>query len=98
MNNLFIIDNNIKFIKSIKTKLKQRFKIIDLNFAQYYLNIEIIRNDNIIFLKQTIYLRKILKRFDIKKYKIANTLIKSNFANVIMLTKNEQQINSNILY
>ena len=88
----------MKFIKSMKTKLKQRFKIIDLNFVQYYLNIEVIQNDNIIFLKQTIYLRKILKRFDKKKYKIANISIKSNFANVIILTKNEQQINSNILY
>ena len=72
--------------------------MIDLKFAQYYLNIEIIRNDDIILLRQTIYLRKILKRFDVKKCKIINTSMKSNFINVIILTKKQQQTNSNILY
>ena len=33
--------------------------MIDLNFAQHYFNIEIVRNDDSILLRQIIYFRKI---------------------------------------
>ena len=48
---LLLFDLDIKYINHIKTRLNQRFEMIDLDFAQHYLSIEMIRKDNSIFLR-----------------------------------------------
>ena len=90
MNNLLIINVNITYIDVIKIKLKKRFQIINLKSIQYYLNIEIIRIDNFITLRQITYLKKVLKRFDINKCKIVNFLMKLNLIVVIMFIEKNQ--------
>ena len=92
INNLLIIYVNIIYINVIKVKLEARFQIINLRLAQYYLSIEITRNDNIIILRQIIYLKKIFERFDINKCKIVSLSIKLNLVVVIMLAKKEHTI------
>jgi len=73
VNNLLIVNfkSNTKLLK-LKKKLVNRFKIINLKLCYYYLNIKITRNCNnrTLHLLQRIYIKKILKRFDILNCKI----------------------------
>ena len=88
----------MKFIDFVKKKFDKKFKMIDLNFAQHYFDIEIVRNDDSILLRQIIYFRKILERFDMNKCKIVESFMNSNFANTMMSTKKNQQTHFDILY
>ena len=51
VDDLLIINDNMNFIDFIKRKFDKKFKMIDLNFAQHYLDIEIVRNDDSILLR-----------------------------------------------
>ena len=51
VDDLLIINDNINFIDFIKKKFDKKFKIIDLNFTQYYFDIEIVRNDDSILFR-----------------------------------------------
>ena len=51
MNNFLIVNKNKNYINEIKSKLSDRFKMHDLKSTQYYLNIEIVRDDNNILLR-----------------------------------------------
>ena len=98
VNDLLLFDFDIKYINSIKTRLNQRFEMIDLDFAQHYLSIEIVREDDFILLRQTTYLKKILKRFDMNKCSSVNSSMKLELANVLISIKKDQQISDDILY
>ena len=98
VDDLLIVNDNINFIDFIKKKFDERFKIIDLNFAQHYFDIEIVRNDDSILLRQIIYFRKFFERFDMNKCKIVESFMNSNFANIMMSIKKNQQTHFDILY
>ena len=98
VDDLLIINDFMNFIDFMKQKLDRRFKMTDLNFAQHYLDIEVVRNDDSILLRQIIYLRKVLKRFDMNKCKIVDFFMNSNLASVMMFAKKEQQTHSDTLY
>ena len=98
VDNLLIINDFMKFIDFMKQKFDKRFKMIDLNFAQYYFDIEIVRNDDSILFRQIIYFRKILKKFDMNKCKIVDFFMNFDFANVMMFAKKNQQTHFDILY
>ena len=98
VDDLLIINDDMKFIDFIKKKFDKRFKMIDLNFAQHYFDIEIVRNDDSILLRQIIYFRKIFERFDMNKCKIVESFMNSNLANTMMSTKKNQQAHFDILY
>ena len=98
VNDLFLFDFDIKYINFIKIRLNKRFEMIDFDFAQHYLNIEMIKKNDFIFLRQTTYLKKILKRFDMNKCLSVNSLMKFEFVNVLIFIKKNQQINDDILY
>ena len=51
IDDLLIINDDMKFIDFIKKKFDKKFKMIDLNFAQHYFDIEIVRNDDSILLR-----------------------------------------------
>ena len=89
VDDLLIISDFMNFIDFMKQKLDKRFKMTDLKFAQHYFDIEIVRNDDSILLRQIIYLRKVLKRFDMNKCKIVDFLMNSNLANVMMFAKKD---------
>ena len=84
---LFLFDFDIKYINFIKIRLNKHFEMIDFDFAQHYLNIEMIKEDDFILLRQTTYLKKILKRFDMNKCSFVNSSMKFEFVNVLILIK-----------
>ena len=98
VNDLLIFEVDIKYINIIKIRLNQRFEMIDFDFAQHYLKIEMIKEEDFIFLRQTTYLKKILKRFEMNKCFSVNLSIKSKFANVLIFIKKDQQTNDDIMY
>ena len=98
VDDLLIINDFMNLIDFMKQKFDRRFKMTDLRFAQHYFDIEIVRNNDSILLRQIIYLRKILKRFDMNKCKIVDFLMNSIFANVMMFAKKNQQAHSDTLY
>ena len=98
VNDLLLFDFDIKYINFIKIRLNQRFEMIDFDFAQHYLNIEIIRENDFILLRQTTYLKKILKRFDMNKCFFVNSSMKFELVNVLIFIKKNQRINDDTLY
>ena len=98
VNDFFIIEFNINFINNLKKQFNQRFKMIDLKSTQYYLNIEIIRKNDNIFLRQIIYLTKMLKRFNMINCKIVTSSMKSKLINNILLFSFDYKIDVDILY
>ena len=65
VDDLVIIGNNEAHIKQVKEELKERFKMTDLGTLHYYLGVEISQHPNQIFLSQTKYATKLLRKFDI---------------------------------
>ena len=48
MNDLLIVNKDTNYIKKFKSKLSDRFKIHNLKSVQHYLNIKIIRDNDLI--------------------------------------------------
>ncbi|KAK0603791.1 hypothetical protein LWI29_008696 [Acer saccharum] len=68
-------------IKDLKEKLKSEFDMKDLGNANKILGIEIsrVRKENRLCLNQSIYLSKLINRFNMKNCKPANVPLASNF-------------------
>ena len=98
VNDFFIIEFNMNFINNLKKQFDQRFKMIDLKSVQYYLNIEVIRENDNILLRQIIYLTKMLKRFNMINCKIVTSSMKSKLINNILLFSFDYKIDVDILY
>ena len=54
----------MEFIKTIKKYLMERFEMTDLGPVSHYLGLSIERRPGQIILNQTIYLKKVLERFN----------------------------------
>ena len=65
VNNLLLVGLDINLIDSLKKKLNQIFKMTDLGPCQYYLEIQIIRNQSLgtIHFDQTEYVKQFLQTF-----------------------------------
>ena len=98
VNDLLIVEDNMNFINSVKKKLKNRFKMIDLESTQFYLDIEIVRKNDSILLRQITYLTKMLERFNMIDCKITKISMKTKLANVILLFSSNYRADVNILY
>ena len=98
VNDLLLFDLDIKYINHIKARLNQRFEMTDLDPAQHYLSIEVVREDDSILLRQTTYLKKILERFDMDKCSSVSSPMKPGLANVLVPTKKGQQASDDTLY
>ena len=98
VNDLLIVDEDMNYINEIKSKLSGRFKMHDLGPAQHYLGIEIVRDGDIILLRQINYLKKMLERFGMKNCKSVDSSMKSDLAAVMMSFNNEHQVHANIIY
>ena len=63
VNNLLIIDFNEKNIIAFKKSLSKRFRIKNLNFVFFYLNVKIARNriNKIMHFSQTIYIKQLVE-------------------------------------
>ena len=89
VNDFLIVNENMNYINEIKNKSSDRFKMHDLKLTQHYLNIEIVRDDDIILFRQINYLKKMLKRFKMKNCKSVNSLMKFDLTAVMMLFNDE---------
>ena len=84
VNDLLIVNEDMNYINEIKSKLNNRFKMHDLKSIQYYLNIKIVCDDDIILFRQINYLKKMLKRFETKDCKIVDSSMKFDLTTVMM--------------
>ena len=99
VDDLLIVSDDMIYINEIKAKLTERFKMIDLESAQQYLSIEIIREEKkSILLRQITYLKKILKRFDMQNCKIVSIFMNSDLMSVIMSSNEDHQTHEDIIY
>ena len=89
MNDLLIVDENMNYINEIKSKLSDRFKMHDLKSIQHYLSIENVRDDNNILFRQINYLKKMLKRFEMKNCKFVDSSMKFDLTTIMMSFNNE---------
>ena len=98
INDLLIVDENMKYINEIKSNLSNRFKMHDLRSAQLYLSIEIVRDDDSVLFRQMIYLKKMLKCFEIKNCKFVDLSMKFDLTAIMMSFSDEHQAYADIIY
>jgi hypothetical protein len=91
VNDLLLFDLNLNDLRNIQNQLKQRFKMTNLRQLSYYLDMKIIINfdrDQLV-LTQSIYLKKILKQFEMNEFKFVSISIKSEVTNSLISITNE---------
>ena len=98
VDDLLIVDENMNYINEIKSKLSGRFKMHDLGPAQHYLSIEIVRDGDIILLRQTNYLKKVLERFGMENCKPVGSPMEPGLAAVMMPPNDEHQAHADTIY
>jgi hypothetical protein len=89
VNDLLLFGLDLNDLRSIHNKLKQRFKMTNLRQLFDYLDIKIIINQNKLMLIQSIYLKKILKQFEMNDCKPISISMKSRIINSLMSATNE---------
>jgi hypothetical protein len=91
VNDLLLFDLNLNHLQSIQNQLKQRFKMTNLRQLSHYLDMKIIINfdRDQLMLIQSIYVKKILKQFEINQFKFVSISIKLEIINSLMSITNE---------
>jgi hypothetical protein len=84
VNDLLLFDLNLNNLRNIQNQLKQLFKMTNLRQLFNYLDMKIIISQNQLMLIQSIYLRKILKQFEMNQFKFVSTSMKSEMINSLM--------------
>ena len=67
--------NDKKVYKNLKSQLETEFKMTNMSLTNCYLDIELHQNINLIIIKQTEFIKKILHQFDMKNAVSKPTLI-----------------------
>jgi hypothetical protein len=91
VDDLLLIDLNLNDLQDIQNQLKQRFKMTNLRQLFHYLDMKIIINSDRdqLVLTQSIYLKKILKQFEMNEFKFVSISMKSEVINSIMSATDE---------
>jgi hypothetical protein len=91
VDDLLLFDLNLNHLRDIQNQLKQRFKMTNLRQLSHYLDMKIIINSDRdqLMLTQSIYLKKILKQFEMNEFKSISISMKSEMINSLMSTTNE---------
>jgi hypothetical protein len=86
VNDLLLFDLNLNDLRNIQNQLKKRFKMTDLRQLSHYLEMKIIisLDQNQLVLIQSIYLKKILKQFEMNEFKPVSTSMKTEVINSLM--------------
>jgi hypothetical protein len=86
VNDLLLFDLNLNDLQNIQNQLKQRFKMTNLRQLSHYLDMKIIINSdrNQSMLTQSIYLKKILKQFEMNESKLVSISMKPKMINSLM--------------
>jgi hypothetical protein len=91
VDDLLLFDLNLNDLQNIQNQLKQRFKMTNLKQLFHYLDMKRIINsdrDQLILI-QSIYLKKILKQFEMNEFKLVSIFMKSEMINSLMSITNE---------
>jgi hypothetical protein len=78
VDDLIITGNHEVHIKQVKQELQKGFKMTDLGPLQYYLGVEVSQQSHQIFLSQTKYATKLLKKFGMEDCKPSLTPMEQN--------------------
>ena len=73
VDGLVIAASSRKEMDTIKQLLSSRFKMVDLGELTWFLGIEFKRNEECIEMKQTTYLKNVLKKFNMENCKPVST-------------------------
>ncbi len=73
VDDLFSIDNNYEFRKDLATKMSKKFKLTDIEKANWILGMKIVCQDLQIHINQEKYFLDVLKRFIMQECKVINT-------------------------
>jgi hypothetical protein len=86
VDDLLLFDLNLNHMRDIQNQLKQRFKMTNLRQLSHYLDMKIIINSDRdqLMLTQSIYLKKILKQFEMNEFKFVSISMKSKVINSLM--------------
>jgi hypothetical protein len=63
VDDLILTDSDSKFLNHVKTSLKKKFEMTDLDFLHYFLGLQVLQNNEGIFLYQSKYACDLLCRF-----------------------------------
>jgi hypothetical protein len=91
VNDLLLFDLNLNNLQNIQNQLKQRFKMTNLRQLSLYLEMKITINldRDQLMLIQSIYLKKILKQFEMNEFKFVSISMKCEVINSLMSATNE---------
>jgi hypothetical protein len=91
VNDLLLFNLNLNHLQNIQNQLKQRFKMTNLRQLSHYLDMKIIihLDRDQLMLTQSIYLKKILKQFEMNQFKFVSISMKSEMINSSMSTIDE---------
>ena len=98
VDDLLIIEADMSRIDKIKTELKSTFKMTDLDSTLHYLDMKIRRDRKrrTLTLLQTIYLKTVLEKFDMRDCASVATSMKALISNSILLST--KQADEDIIY
>src|SRR5438034_659331 len=77
MNDLLLVESTAESLQNLKDKLKNQFKMTNMNLAEDYLDIEISQQSEKITLIQSVFILEILEYFEMKNSKSVSTFMKS---------------------
>src|SRR5436190_1145104 len=77
MNDLLLVESTAESLQNLKNKLKNQFKMTNMNLAEDYLDIEISQQSEKITLIQSVFILEILEHFEMKDSKPAPTSMES---------------------
>ncbi len=89
VNDLLLFESNLNDLKIIQNELEKRFKMIDLSQLSHYLKMKIIIFSDQLILTQSIYMKKVLKQFDMKECKLVSISMKSDVTNILISAADE---------
>ena len=77
VNDLLLVESMTESLQNLKDKLKNQFKMTNMNLAEDYLDIEISQQSEKITLIQSVFILEILEHFEMKDSKPAPTSMES---------------------
>jgi glucose-6-phosphate 1-dehydrogenase len=89
IDDLLLFGLNLNNLQNIQNQLKQRFKMTDLRQLSHYLGMKIIISQDQLMLTQSIYLKKILKQFEMNESKLVSISMKPEIINSLMSATDE---------
>ena len=73
VDDLIFTENNLKMVAEFREAIIKHFEMTDLGLMSYFLGIEVVQQDDRIFISQKKYANDILKKFQMEKSKLVST-------------------------